>query len=81
MIEKKTGKKKNIPSNKLFFFCPLEKASKKRNGGFPKSHALAARGESLGPTAIEGIAANAHAGALSHASDSGLMNSLQQGHN
>lgn len=45
------------------------------------SHALAARGESLGPTAIEGIAANAHAGALSHASDSGLMNSLQQGHN
>ncbi len=38
---------------------------------------LIQHGASLGPTAIEGIAANAHTGALSHASDSGLMNSLQ----
>ena len=80
MMEKKTGKKKTShPTNRSFL--PTSKGFQKKNGGFPKSHALAARGESLGPTAIEGIAANAHAGALSHASDSGLMNSLQQGHN
>ena len=44
---KKKLEKKNThthPIQQIVIFCPLQKASQKRNGGFPKSHALAARG-------------------------------------